>query len=139
MSKENIESYELKAKLSEILRRVRAGESFTITNNGKPVADLLPSKTASRQKTAVAIDNILRMSRTTVRFPMTAWRSTGRKIKPCDSIYVLVSLTHFFSTCWIIYVKSILLYHTLRICSVSADCHKSLNLINALYENYTGK
>ena len=66
MSKENIGSYEFKTKLSEILRRVRVGESFTITHRGKPVADLLPSKTASGQKTAVAIDNILRISKTTV-------------------------------------------------------------------------
>ena len=66
MSKENIGSYEFKTKLSEILRRVRAGESFTITNRGEPAADVLPSKTASRQKTAVAIDNILRMNKTTV-------------------------------------------------------------------------
>ena len=66
MSREKIGSYEVKTKLLEILRRVRAGESFTITNRGKPVADLLPSKAASRQKTAIAIENILRMSGTTV-------------------------------------------------------------------------
>ena len=66
MAKESIESYELKTKLSEILRRVRAGESFTITARGEPVADLLPNGTASRQKTAAAIDNILGMSKTTV-------------------------------------------------------------------------
>ena len=66
MAKESIESYELKTKLSEILRRVRAGESFTITNRGKPVADLLPSRIVSRQKTAAAIDNILGMSKTIV-------------------------------------------------------------------------
>ena len=66
MSKESIGSYEVKTKLSEILRRVRAGESFTISNRGKPVADLLPSRIAFRQKTAAAIDNILGMSKTTV-------------------------------------------------------------------------
>ena len=66
MSKENIGPYEIKTNLPEILRRVRAGESFTITDRGDPVADLLPSRTASRQKVAAAIDNILRMSKTTV-------------------------------------------------------------------------
>ena len=66
MSKENIGSYEVKTKLPEILRRVRAGESFTITLRGKPVADLVPSRAASRQKTATAIENILRMSETVV-------------------------------------------------------------------------
>ena len=66
MSREKIGYYELKTRLPEILRRVRAGESFTITDRGEPVADLLPSRTASRQKVAAAIDNILRMSKTTV-------------------------------------------------------------------------
>ena len=64
MSKENIGSYEVKTKLLEILRRVRAGESFAITNRGKPVADLMPSRVASRQKTTVAIENILKMDKT---------------------------------------------------------------------------
>ena len=52
MSKGNIGLYEIKTNLLEILRRVRAGESFTITDRGDPVADLLPSSTASRQKAA---------------------------------------------------------------------------------------
>ena len=82
MSKENIGSYEVKTKLPEILRRVRAGESFTITNRGKPVADLLPSRFASRQKTAAAIDNILRMSKTIVPLSdehLEGYRKEGRK------------------------------------------------------------
>lgn len=58
MSQE-IGSYDAKTKLPEILRRVEAGEAFTITNRGKPVADLIPSKVAERAKTKVAIRNIL--------------------------------------------------------------------------------
>ena len=58
MSMKTIESYEVKTKLSEILRRVQGGEAFTITNRGKPVADLLPSRSASRQKIASAIRDI---------------------------------------------------------------------------------
>jgi prevent-host-death family protein len=54
-----IGSYDAKTKLPEILRRVEAGESFTITNRGKPVADLVPSRTTERLKTKTAIDNIL--------------------------------------------------------------------------------
>ena len=82
MSKERIGSYEVKTKLPEILRRVRAGESFTITNRGKPVADLLPSRSASRQKTAAAIDNILRMNKATVPVSdehLEGYRKVGRK------------------------------------------------------------
>ena len=82
MSKESIEFYEVKIKLPEILRRVRAGESFTITNRGKPVADLLPSRDASRQKTATAIENVLRMSQTVVPVSddrLEGYRKEGRK------------------------------------------------------------
>lgn len=57
---EEIGSYDAKTKLPEILRRVEAGEAFTITNRGKPIADLVPSRTGSRQKAQVAIENILK-------------------------------------------------------------------------------
>ena len=57
---EEIGSYDAKTKLPEILRRVEAGESFTITNRGKPVADLIPSRVGERQKTEYAISNILK-------------------------------------------------------------------------------
>ena len=82
MSKENIGPYQIKTNLPEILRRVRAGESFTITDRGDPVADLLPNRTASRQKVATAIDNILRMSKTTVPVSddrLEEYRREGRK------------------------------------------------------------
>ena len=54
-----IGSYEAKTKLPEILRRVEAGESFTITNRGKPVADVVPSLIDNRLRTQATIDNIL--------------------------------------------------------------------------------
>jgi prevent-host-death family protein len=38
-----IGSYEAKTKLPELLRQVRTGKSFTITNRGKAIADLVPS------------------------------------------------------------------------------------------------
>ena len=56
---EKIGSFDAKTKLPEILRRVAAGESFTITNRGKPVADVLPSRSINRSKTQVAIENIM--------------------------------------------------------------------------------
>ena len=43
---EEIGAYDARTKLPEILRRVEAGERFTITNRGKPVADLIPSRSA---------------------------------------------------------------------------------------------
>ena len=54
-----IGSYEAKTKLPEILRRVEAGEAFTITKNGKPIADLLPSRSTRRMKTEAAITNMM--------------------------------------------------------------------------------
>lgn len=82
MSKEKIESYEVRTRLPEILRRVRAGESFTITLRGKPVADLVPSRAASRQKTAAAIENILRIRETVAPISddrLEEYRKEGRK------------------------------------------------------------
>ncbi len=38
-----IGSYEAKTKLPELLRQVKAGQSFTITNRGEAVADLVPT------------------------------------------------------------------------------------------------
>lgn len=57
---EEIGSYEAKTKLPEILRRVEAGESFTITNHGKPIADVIPSRASDRLKTEAAISTILK-------------------------------------------------------------------------------
>ncbi|MGH8116432.1 MAG: type II toxin-antitoxin system Phd/YefM family antitoxin [Rhodanobacteraceae bacterium] len=37
-----IGSYEAKTRLPELLREVRKGKSFTITNRGEPVAELVP-------------------------------------------------------------------------------------------------
>jgi len=56
---EEIGSYDAKTKLPEILRRVEAGEHFTITNRGKPVADLIPSRSGSDRKVKDAIATIL--------------------------------------------------------------------------------
>ena len=57
---EEIGSYDAKTKLPEILRRVEAGERFTITNRGKPVADLVPSRSSCDLRAQSAIANILK-------------------------------------------------------------------------------
>jgi prevent-host-death family protein len=54
-----IGAYEAKTKLPELLRQVQAGKRFTITNRGKPVADLVPSEADSRKDPAAAIDKFL--------------------------------------------------------------------------------
>ena len=48
-----IGSYEAKTKLSELLRQVKTGKSFTITNRGEAIADLVQSE-SMRVKDKVA-------------------------------------------------------------------------------------
>ena len=75
-----IGSYEAKTKLPEILRRVESGEMFTITNRGKVIADLVPSKSANRTKAKLAIYNLLKMKKIEVSNKVLAeLREAGRK------------------------------------------------------------
>lgn len=55
-----IGSYEAKTKLPEILRRVESGEVFTITNRGKAVAELIPSRLVNRKKARLAVSNLIK-------------------------------------------------------------------------------
>ena len=78
--REEVGSYDAKTKLPELLRRVEAGESFTITNRGKPVADILPSRTRADERTQTAIDNILAAKKHVVADDdLAALREAGRK------------------------------------------------------------
>ncbi len=52
--KTEIGSYEAKTKLPELLRQVKTGKSFTITNHGKAIADLVPSRQGVRAGDKVA-------------------------------------------------------------------------------------
>ncbi len=77
---EEIGSYDAKTKLPEILRRVEAGETFTITNRGKAIADLIPSKSSSREKAKQAIDNLLKMTKKTASDDvLKSLKDSGRK------------------------------------------------------------
>jgi prevent-host-death family protein len=49
-----IGSYETKTHLADVLRRVREGQGFTITQRGEPVADLLPAGSSARLAGAAA-------------------------------------------------------------------------------------
>ncbi len=75
-----IGSYEAKTKLPEILRRVENGETFTITNRGKVIADLVPGKSIRRAKAKLAINNLLKMKKIEVSNKVLAeLREAGRK------------------------------------------------------------
>ncbi len=51
-------SYEAKTRLPELLRHVKTGKSFTITNYGKAVADLVPSAGIKVQDSAAAVEKL---------------------------------------------------------------------------------
>lgn len=53
-----IGSYEAKTKLPEILRNVKAGQSYTITNRGEDVAELIPSLNISKKNKDLAVEKI---------------------------------------------------------------------------------
>lgn len=51
-------SYEAKTKLPELLRLVKTGKSFTITNRGEAIADLVPSLGAKVRDKAAAVEKL---------------------------------------------------------------------------------
>ncbi len=65
--KTEIGSYEAKTKLPELLRQVRKGKSFTITNRGEPIADLVPSAEARKKSKAEAVEGMREFMRTSRR------------------------------------------------------------------------
>ena len=56
----NIEigSYEAKTKLPELLRGIQAGNRYTITLRGEPIADLVPSEGSKGGDAVAAVDQM---------------------------------------------------------------------------------
>jgi len=54
--KREIGAYEAKTRLPELLRQVKAGRRFTITNRGEAVADLVPCEAANERDPREAIE-----------------------------------------------------------------------------------
>jgi len=50
--------YEAKTNLPELLRQVKAGKSFTITNRGEAIADLVPSAGVRVKDKVAAADKL---------------------------------------------------------------------------------
>lgn len=67
-----IGAYETKTHLADLLRQVRGGQGFTITQRGEPVADLLPAGSGVRRAGMAAA---LQMQRFMADAPVSA---------PCD-------------------------------------------------------
>jgi prevent-host-death family protein len=57
---ESISQRELRNDNAVIMRRVEAGESFTVTRNGRPIADLVPHQGAPKLRTMGEIQEIFR-------------------------------------------------------------------------------
>ena len=75
-----IDSNAANTKFHEILLRVEVGEAFIITRNGKPIADIVPSRTGDRLKTETAIAAILKAKkRSTGNTVLIELKETGRK------------------------------------------------------------
>jgi prevent-host-death family protein len=75
-----IGSYDAKTKLPEILRRVQEGETFTITNRGKAIAELGPSYDYSRGLARAAVANILKLKKHAVSDALLeTFKTKGRK------------------------------------------------------------
>lgn len=55
---QRIGAYEAKTKLSALLREVKAGKSFTLTNNGEVVADLVPSSSSKHVQRSDAVEKM---------------------------------------------------------------------------------
>ena len=55
-----IGAYETKTHLADLLRQVRSGQGFTITQRGEPVADLLPAGTHARRAGMAAAQQMQR-------------------------------------------------------------------------------
>ncbi len=54
--KTEIGAYDAKTRLPELLRQVKAGKRFTITNRGEAIADLIPSEQGSPGDAKAAIE-----------------------------------------------------------------------------------
>ena len=54
--KTEIGAYEAKTKLPELLRQVKAGKRFTITNRGEAIADLVPSESVMPKDKSAAVE-----------------------------------------------------------------------------------
>ena len=53
--------FDAKTRLSEIVRQVEAGASFTITHRGRPVADIVPSQAKDQRRVLEAVRRLQTM------------------------------------------------------------------------------
>ena len=74
--------YEAKTKLANLVHLVEQGQTVTITNRGRPVADLVPTQGSGKSDIGALIGEILtaRSRQPTVSgAQLLAWKEEGRK------------------------------------------------------------
>ena len=74
--------FDAKARLSELLRRTQAGESFRITQRGVPVAQLVPiglSKRMSTQEAAAQLREFMKQQPKITHLNIKALVEEGQK------------------------------------------------------------
>ncbi len=59
----SVGSYQAKTKLPELLRQVQMGKSFTITNRGDAIADLVPSISKTPQNRSTSVEKLKALMR----------------------------------------------------------------------------
>lgn len=80
MTPKKISVDHLKSNFDETLRRVEMGESFMITKQGRPIVDIVPSRSIDRAKTLAVISNILSSQRRVISDRiLTSLRGCGRR------------------------------------------------------------
>lgn len=70
---EMIAQRQLRNDNAEIMRRVEAGESFVITRNGRPVADLVPHAESPRRR--LTARELQERARELPRIDLDQWRA----------------------------------------------------------------
>lgn len=59
----SVGSYQAKTKLPELLRQVQLGKSFTITNRGDAIADLVPSVSKTPRNRVASVEKLKALMR----------------------------------------------------------------------------
>ncbi len=75
--KTEIGAHDARTRLPELLRQVKAGRRFTITNRGEAIADLVPSEVQRKRDAKAAIEKFEAFLRAN---PVSAPRVNVRKL-----------------------------------------------------------
>lgn len=81
---ETIRQSDLRNDNAAIMRRVANGESFVVTVNGRPVADLVPHQRASSRRRFVPVEE---MARAVAELPAVDSQAWARDLAEADELF----------------------------------------------------